>query len=36
MGASACSAQDDMRPRGYLQSAVAVGGADGYRAWEAA
>lgn len=31
--ASACSAQNDMRPRGYLQSAVTVGGADGYRAW---
>lgn len=33
MGASACSAQNDMRPRGYLQCAVTVGGADGYRAW---
>lgn len=33
MGASACSAQNDMRPRGYLQSAVTDGGADGYRAW---
>lgn len=33
MGASACSTQNDMRPRGYLQCAVTDGGADGYRAW---